>query len=356
MASTYTINKHFEQPANGDYVGTWNVPVNTDWSAIDSAFGNIQQFNVTGVGPVTIGVTNTAANPGAYPANTPSYVPLVMAISGAPTGNITLQFPAGVGGQWIIRNAISNAYTLTIAMSGGASSQLVPNGSTRSVYCDQATGFYFSDSQTTTAGSSGQVIYNSGGSLAGSSNLTFNGTNLIVGGSVTSSSGGFIFPDSSVQTTAVVNPAGSMTLFAATTAPSGWLECNGSAVSRTTYANLFAAIGTVFGTGDGFTTFNLPDMRGYFARGWDHGAGVDPGRTFGSTQQDALQEFTATWATRADAPVSGAISQAPSSASPTGTGSTATNVLNITIDPSLTARTATETRPKNVALMYIIKY
>ena len=343
MVSTYTNNKHFEQPANGDYVGTWNVPVNTDWSAIDSAFGNIQQFNVTGVGPVTIGVTNTAANPGAYPANTPSYVPLVMAISGAPTGNITLQFPAGVGGQWIIRNAISNAYTLTIAMSGGASSQLVPNGSTRSVYCDQATGFYFSDSQTTTAGSSGQVIYNSGGSLAGSSNLTFNGTNLIVGGSVTSSSGGFIFPDASVQTTAALIPAGSMTLFAATTVPSGWLECNGALISTTTYANLYSIIGTTYGSGSG--TFALPDMRGYFARGWDHGAGVDPGRTFGSTQADAFASHvhgTYNYIIPNSGPNPGF--QGASLYSPTNSGS------------GTFATGGTETRPKNVALMYIIKY
>lgn len=49
---------------------------------------------------------------------------------------------------------------------------------------------------------------------------------------------------------------------ARSSAPSGWLLCDGSAVSRTTYATLFAAIGTTYGTGDGSTTFNVPDMRG----------------------------------------------------------------------------------------------
>lgn len=151
-------------------------------------------------------------------------------------------------------------------------------------------------------------------------------------------------------------PSGSISMFAAQTAPAGWLECNGSAISRTTYATLFAAIGTTYGSGDGSTTFNLPDFRGYFARGWDHGAGNDSGRTFGTTQQDALQEFTATWASRADAAVSGAISSAGSGASPAGTGSTSSTVNNLTVDPSITARTATETRPKNVAVLYIIKY
>ncbi len=58
--------------------------------------------------------------------------------------------------------------------------------------------------------------------------------------------------------------------------PQGWLLCDGSTVSRTTYAALFAAIGTTAGAGDGATTFNLPDYRGYFLRGLDNGTGRDP--------------------------------------------------------------------------------
>jgi microcystin-dependent protein len=57
------------------------------------------------------------------------------------------------------------------------------------------------------------------------------------------------------------------------TAPTGWLLCDGSAVSRTTYAGLYAAIGTSYGTGDGSTTFNLPDLRGRVALGAGTGAG-----------------------------------------------------------------------------------
>ena len=79
-------------------------------------------------------------------------------------------------------------------------------------------------------------------------------------------------------------PSGAVMSFAMSTAPSGWIECNGSAVSRTTYADLFAAIGTTYGSGDGSTTFNLPDLRGEFVRGWDHGRGIDSGRALGSAQ------------------------------------------------------------------------
>ena len=66
------------------------------------------------------------------------------------------------------------------------------------------------------------------------------------------------------------------------TVPTGWLECNGVAVSRAApYDKLFAVIGTIYGVGDGVLTFNVPDYRGEFLRGWDHGRGVDPARTLG---------------------------------------------------------------------------
>lgn len=81
-----------------------------------------------------------------------------------------------------------------------------------------------------------------------------------------------------------LSPAGQLAYFARSTAPTGWLKANGAAVSRTAYADLFAAIGNTFGVGDGFNTFNLPDLRGEFIRGWDDGRGVDAGRAFGGFQ------------------------------------------------------------------------
>ncbi|WPP47700.1 phage tail protein [Pseudomonas sp. AN-1] len=87
-------------------------------------------------------------------------------------------------------------------------------------------------------------------------------------------------------------PPGMVAHFARSTAPAGWLKANGAAVSREAYAGLFAAIGTTFGTGDGFTTFNLPDLRGEFVRGWDDGRGVDGGRELGAVQSGAIQSHT----------------------------------------------------------------
>lgn len=99
-------------------------------------------------------------------------------------------------------------------------------------------------------------------------------------------------------------PAGTILPFGGATAPAGWLLCDGSAVSRTTYAALFSSISTAWGYGDNSTTFNLPDMRGRFPRGRDAGVARDPDRVsrtaantggntgdaVGSVQSDAVTQ------------------------------------------------------------------
>ena len=82
-------------------------------------------------------------------------------------------------------------------------------------------------------------------------------------------------------------PSGSVFCRAVATVPTGYLECNGAAVSRTTYSALFAVIGTAYGAGNGSSTFNLPDLRGEFIRGFDNGRGVDSGRSVATSQGGA---------------------------------------------------------------------
>ena len=99
------------------------------------------------------------------------------------------------------------------------------------------------------------------------------------------------------------NPAGTIVAFGGSTVPDGWLLCDGSEVSRTVYPNLYNAITANWGAGNGTTTFHLPDLRGRFLRGTDHGAGIDPdaasrtaqstlgnsGDNVGSVQDDAYK-------------------------------------------------------------------
>lgn len=87
-------------------------------------------------------------------------------------------------------------------------------------------------------------------------------------------------------------PVGAFMGFMSEAAPAGFLKCNGALVSRSTYAALFAVLGTRFGAGDGSTTFALPDLRGEFLRGWDDGRGVDAGRALGSAQAQSGRGIT----------------------------------------------------------------
>jgi microcystin-dependent protein len=152
--------------------------------------------------------------------------------------------------------------------------------------------------------------------------------------------------------TSASTPTGAVLPFATKTVPSGWLKCNGAAISRTTYASLFARIGTTFGTGDGTTTFKLPDLRGEFIRGFDDARGIDAGRVFGSLQNHALQTITGRFAFQSAGEVSGAFYHSSGSSY----GWYATKSELISFDSSRVTNGAAETRPRNIALMYCIKY
>jgi microcystin-dependent protein len=141
-------------------------------------------------------------------------------------------------------------------------------------------------------------------------------------------------------------PTGSIFMFGAATAPSGYLECNGAAVSRSTYAALYAIIGTTHGSGDGSTTFNLPDLRGEFVRGWDNSRGVDSGRAFGSTQTADVGAHTHTLGLSSLANISHDGS-AEGDRTVDSAGSQASGYVG--------ASSGTETRPRNVALLYCIR-
>lgn len=93
-----------------------------------------------------------------------------------------------------------------------------------------------------------------------------------------------------MQAASQATATGTIAYFAGDSAPAGWLKANGAQVSRSVYADLFAAISTRFGAGNGSTTFTLPDLRGVFLRGFDDGRGFDGGRVLGSLQNHNLAE------------------------------------------------------------------
>lgn len=135
---------------------------------------------------------------------------------------------------------------------------------------------------------------------------------------------------------------GAIMAFPQTTEPTGWLKCNGQAVSRITYAALFSKISTTFGAGDGSTTFNVPDLRGEFLRGLDEGRGVDAGRAIGTAQADAFKSHNHS----VSSTVNG-FSAGGSFINYFGTGSTSY---------ATSSTGGNETRPRNVATPFFIKH
>jgi microcystin-dependent protein len=153
-----------------------------------------------------------------------------------------------------------------------------------------------------------------------------------------------------------LNISGTVQYFARQTAPEGWLKADGSAISRNQYANLFAAVGTMFGSGDGSATFNLPDLRGEFIRGLDDVRGVDSGRILGSRQDGSIQShdhtlLNANGNTNTGVPENGNVYNGDISKVTYFTKGTNTCGWVLT-----SAAGSSETRPRNVALLACIKY
>lgn len=199
-----------------------------------------------------------------------------------------------------------------------------------------------------------------------------------------------------LSATVAVVPTGAILPFGGTSAPTGFLLCNGSAVSRTTFSVLFSTVSTAFGIGDGATTFNIPDLRGRFLRGVDGAAGNDPdagsrtainsgnaGDAVGSLQGNAFQTHNHTQDAHnhslTDPGHTHSTSSGPTDNAPnpggvltdlgggTWRGIAYSNTTGITLANTTATNqvagatggtaqaTANETRPVNITINYIIK-
>ena len=173
-------------------------------------------------------------------------------------------------------------------------------------------------------------------------------------------------------------PAGMIIPFAgpAENIPDGWMLCDGSAISRSDYANLYKAIGVCWGTGDGATTFNLPDLRGMFLRGVSGESGNDPdadsrvllidnggntGNNVGSYQGDAIRNIAGNVPAvlthkRADGADGVFELNRGGWEELIGEDRRDAWVSNLNFDASRIVPVGNDNRPKNVYVTYIIKY
>jgi microcystin-dependent protein len=255
MASSYSPSLKIELIGNGDQSGTWGTTTNNN-------LGTILEQAITGVQTITMvnadyvltsfnGVSDEARN-------------AVLVATGTNSAIRQIICPL-VEKLYVIYNNTSGGFAITIGGNTG-SIVTIPNGVTAQVYCD---GTNFFSSQT---GSAGNFTVNGALSVAGTTTLTGATTlssTLAVTGATTFTgipSGPTAAAGTNttqLATTAFVLangvPTGGLVMWPTGTAPNGFLLCTGTAVSRTTYAALFAIVGTTFGAGDGSTTFNLPN-------------------------------------------------------------------------------------------------
>ena len=254
MASTYSDRLRLELMAAGDQSGTWGDTTNTN-------LGTLIEEAIAGFSEITMSDANKtlSANNGA----TDEARQMILKFSG---GSLTATRDIIIPSKeklYVIHNATTGSQSLRIKTASSSSTVTIANGKTTVVYCD-ATDVFLAITNVPTSDLSGTVAIANGGT-----GLTSAGSNNQV---LTSNGSAFSLAQltSSNLTTATANsltPAGTIITFGGTSAPTGYLACDGSEVSRTTYSALFSALSTTWGVGDGSSTFNLPDLRGAFLRG-----------------------------------------------------------------------------------------
>jgi microcystin-dependent protein len=183
-------------------------------------------------------------------------------------------------------------------------------------------------------------------------------------------------PQTAFAPSVILVPTGAVMPFAMNAVPTGWLAADGTEYSKTgIYATLFSAIQTTYGEtngagGAGTTHFRVPDLRGYFIRGAGTNSDTTAAGTFGARQADSVISHTHSGTTAGDYPDHAHGYSAPTNANARGGGSTSTTVGGVAANTGgATARHqhdfttssqspggATETRPKNIALLYCIKF
>ena len=217
MANAYSAGKSvLVEPSLGSYVNSWDQPLNSNFGVIDATMSGTTTINANTITPgvpfVVLTFQNFETNP------TPQTNPLAgqnlrVRITGSLTFDVSVLIPSGVPGLWIIDNQTTGNYNVKIATTDPATVPITPTQGFMSMV--------FSDGV----------------------NVNYADQGII-----------------KAYISAHVQP-GTIVLYGVATPPdAGYLVCNGSAVSRTTYADLFANIGVSWGAGDGVNTFNIPNL------------------------------------------------------------------------------------------------
>ena len=329
MPSTYTSNGGIEKIGLGEKAGAWGTTTNTNFDIIDRLTNGVGAITLSGT-THTLTTSDGTLSDGMYK---------VLVLGGSPSGanQITIS-PNDADKLYFVKNGTSQTVTFT---QGTGSDATILAGNSAIIYADGAgSGAAVTDLTSglivkgiTTSGnieldadggiikfkdngteiayiqnsssslqiqsivSDGDIKFrgSDGGSgidalvldMSEAGNATFNGTittpGLTLGSTAITATGAELnYTDgvtSNIQTQIdSVIPSGTLLPYAGSSAPTGFLLCYGQAISRSTYADLFSAISTTYGTGDGSSTFNVPDLRGRVVAGQDDMGGSSANR------------------------------------------------------------------------------
>ena len=315
MASTYTTRLRLEKQGTGENANTWGDKTNDTFDLLDESIYGYAAKSVAGSSDVTLTNSNATSDESRQS---------VLEFTGTLTGNINVLLPT-VESRYIVYNNTAGSYTLTVATTGNTGTGTAVVQSSHALMYSNGT--FVKD---VFAQGINNLVCKGTLSVAGAveldgGNVTINETSADVDFRVESNgNANAIFvdggndrvgilngsPSVALDVTGAVTASGTITgnLFSGSgedikdTVPTGgvimagfsteptksddstkrYLLCNGQAVSRTTYSALFSAISTTYGTGDGSSTFNVPDMMGRVPVGTGAGSGLTS-RTIGAT-------------------------------------------------------------------------
>ena len=307
MASSYTTNLGIESMTTGEQSGSWGTTSNYNWDILDRIRG-YKSVAITGT-THTLLVQASSPVDGADHTEDGNY-PVIKftGSSGDPTVTIS---PNTANTSYIFINGTGNTITFTQGSGGNVSLQ---NGKAAQFYFDGAgsgaeavrgldnleiatlecTGNAAVDGTLTVTGATtlstvlgiasggtGLTSFTAGDLMYATGSTTIAKLGIGSAGQFLKTNAGATAPAWSTETD--LCPVGSIIMYGAAAAPTNWLLCDGTAVNRTTYADLFSAIGTTYGSGNGSSTFDVPNLQGVFPIGYDGGSSYALAATGGAT-------------------------------------------------------------------------
>ena len=364
MASTYSTNLGIEQITTGEQSGSWGTTSNYNWDILDRIRG-YKSVAITGTSHTLLVQASSPVDGASHTEDGNYPVVKFTGSSGDPTVTIS---PNTANVSYIFINSTGNTITFTQGSGGNVSLQ---NGKAAQFYFDGAgagaaavrgldnleiatlecTGNAALDGNVTVGGTldvtgattlttalgvasggTGLSSYTTGDLPYASGTTTI--SKLAIGSAlqVLKTNAGATAPEWVTETD--LCPVGSIVMYGAAAAPTNWLLCDGSAVNRTTYADLYSAIGTTYGSGDGSSTFNVPNVQGKFPIGYDGGSSYALGATGGATTDTPTLSGTNAGTTLTSAQIPAHQHGTPLTGWPSGTWTGGTGASNAAIDAS----------------------